>query len=861
MRGLEVTVTVGLFALTMSCDSCAPQRKSTADANVADSNAEGRLKSSDTSIDGTRGDSPIYRQDVPADAAIQDGSDASIAVPMDTGTTVDSGSQPVIVDAPIAPSTDTAYDDVAALDSSIEPPTIADAPIHVDAAVDARGNEAADAPNAPICQFTENKCYTISNRATKKVLDIVTQSPGSSDPLKQNDANGSTSQQWCLAQMDSGLYAVLNRQSRKCLGASVDSNGAPIEQAPCTCDNHQLWVLTASEEGSFCILNKATHRGMDVPDGNVDAGVSVQQYTVGGLGGPNQQWTLQPIGDAQPPIATPVSPFPNPSTPNMLVTRSRDIRNATTGSIVRLRGVNLGGWMMMEDFFCPYKNTGGPNGKNDEYSMRHKLTERFGQSQMQSLIDIWLDNWIKESDLDNIKNMGMNVVRVGFYWKYFLDDQYRWKTEPFGKLDWLLEECRKRDIYIILGLHGAPGCQNMADHCGQRDLNLLLKPEQGRAYRDKTVMIWERIAQEYAGKATIVGYDLLNEPEGYQDDQGVADIALQWDFYDRLLKAVRAIDREHMVFLGATWDWEALPHPALYDWNNVVYEFHYYNWPETSYYEPDNQKFYDGKIADHDRHRSLELPVLVGEMNGSVGAQPSDGNRWWVYAKEQYDLHGFNWTLWTYKAWHNPTWGLFNKNTDPAADISTDSYERIRALWANVATDSPNTELIRVFQPSYNPPPAQTPVCFRTFETSVDNKWLWPDSSGWTIQGSLSHGGAKALKFDASTDGNNSGFGIGPESSGWVFDLDPSNVLDRLTFWVYDEKGNNVRIKVQDTKSSTTGDIWTWDAKAKEWTPISLSFGFLSEYIDLHQMHTIEIGEYWAGTYYFDEFCATNGWP
>ncbi|MFQ7172940.1 MAG: cellulase family glycosylhydrolase [Thomasclavelia ramosa] len=52
----------------------------------------------------------------------------------------------------------------------------------------------------------------------------------------------------------------------------------------------------------------------------------------------------------------------------------------------------------------------------------------------------------------------------------------------------------------------------------------------------KTIKLWEAIAARYNGNEWVAGYDLLNEPGGALGTE-------QFEVYDRIYKAVRAIDQ------------------------------------------------------------------------------------------------------------------------------------------------------------------------------------------------------------------------------------------------------------------------------------------------------------------------------
>jgi len=94
---------------------------------------------------------------------------------------------------------------------------------------------------------------------------------------------------------------------------------------------------------------------------------------------------------------------------------------------------------------------------DDDFSVRSTLNFRFGEDAADKLWDSYQEAWIQESDFDNIKGMGMNMVRIPIYWKELMHDNGTMKAEAFKQLDWAVQLCTKKRIYIILDLHGAPG--------------------------------------------------------------------------------------------------------------------------------------------------------------------------------------------------------------------------------------------------------------------------------------------------------------------------------------------------------------------------------------------------------------------
>lgn len=84
---------------------------------------------------------------------------------------------------------------------------------------------------------------------------------------------------------------------------------------------------------------------------------------------------------------------------DFLKTDAPGIRNKHgKGSIVTLHGINLGGWLLMESWMTPMGD-----GIVDDIQLRDVLSNRFGQLEMEKLIDVYQSSWIRTNDLDNIQ--------------------------------------------------------------------------------------------------------------------------------------------------------------------------------------------------------------------------------------------------------------------------------------------------------------------------------------------------------------------------------------------------------------------------------------------------------------------------
>ncbi|MGN1443879.1 MAG: glycoside hydrolase family 5 protein [Acutalibacteraceae bacterium] len=354
---------------------------------------------------------------------------------------------------------------------------------------------------------------------------------------------------------------------------------------------------------------------------------------------------------------------------DFLTTKGTKIVNAE-GKQVTLKGVNLGSWLIIEDWLSPYEEA------TDNLNIFDTLTERFGEEKAYELMNIYQDNWITEYDLDEIKSMGFNCVRVPFWFRNFyyddngrkiLDEDGNW---DFSRLDWVVSECKERELYVILDMHGAVGYQSDALHNGkQGGCGLFDKTEQGERYRELTDELWTAIADRFKGEPTVAMYDLLNEPMCDVKCTEVKRRINNESIYTRLYDTVRAADPDHIITMECIWTAAALPHSFVKGWKNVVYQLHFYN---------NNNAIFNFFVL-MSRLYQFNVPLIMGEFYPL-------GTTTWNNCFKTMNTLNVNWMLWTYKAaghgmWESD-WALRgSKDGFERAKLQTDSYEEIARKW------------------------------------------------------------------------------------------------------------------------------------------------------------------------------------
>ena len=393
-------------------------------------------------------------------------------------------------------------------------------------------------------------------------------------------------------------------------------------------------------------------------------------------------------------------------------TSTWDIVN-TRGERVWLRGVNAGGWLVMEPWMSNLSvNSGGafPNTRNDHLSMLSILRHRFGRETRDELINWFQDNYWTEQDFDNIVTMGMNVVRLPFTYMNFVHvdtgeaDFHQMRANAFERIDWFLEQAGRRGLYVIPTMHGAFGSQNGMDHSGEINdgWQLYNNPENRR----KTLELWGHIARRYARQGAIgtdptaatrsrandrpdlahviAWFNSLNEP-GVKA-RVFPQNGAEWVFLNDAYIEIRRWT-DHIISQNICWDAGHAPRPGHYNWRNVVYQYHYYCWGDCISNAEQQINFVNSKVQDI-RHHNHGVPTFVGEFT-FFGM-----DRGWEHGLRTFNEQGWHWTKWTYKVKSNyGSWGIFHHNSNVDVNPRTHSVQEIRDRWgpANVGSRPNNT--------------------------------------------------------------------------------------------------------------------------------------------------------------------------
>ncbi len=332
---------------------------------------------------------------------------------------------------------------------------------------------------------------------------------------------------------------------------------------------------------------------------------------------------------------------------------------------VRLRGVNLGGWLMMEGYILHSLN-------RPVCILKNRLKKALGPRPARELEAAFHANFITEDDFRKISGLGWNCVRVPFHHALIEHEPYRYDAQGVAWLDRVIAWAQQFRLWVILDLHAACGSQNHDWHSDSRGkAGLWSQPSCLR----RTRALWAFLADRYREEPAVAGYDILNEAV-------VADSRRLSGLYRDIIREIRQADPRHIIFAeGNSWATDLSCLDAVDD-AQLVYSVHAYepldftfNFVPCLRYPVKGRTGLFAKASLRrllSRHRdfakSRQRPLFVGEF----GVNYRDGlygeARWLDDILDIFYEFDFHWTYWTYKAVKNSAFpdGMFSYYGNPA---------------------------------------------------------------------------------------------------------------------------------------------------------------------------------------------------
>jgi endoglucanase len=320
--------------------------------------------------------------------------------------------------------------------------------------------------------------------------------------------------------------------------------------------------------------------------------------------------------------------FAAPAGADMMVRTEGKKFIAPDGSVLQIKGISLGNWLMPEGYMFKFEVAKSPR---QIYGAFERLLDR---ERAKSFWEQFRDTYITRDDIRFIKSVGFNTVRIPLHYRLFMDEQGEIAGDGWMLLDRVMDWVRDEGLLAIVDLHAAPGGQTGINHDDGPGYPLMFYVPRDRQL---TVKLWRAIARRYAGNPAILGYDILNEPIAPYHDVAVLNPKLE-PFYKEVTAAIREVDPGRVVILAAG-QWSSsfdMFGPPFAD--NLAYTYHSF-WAST-------------KRDAIQRHLNFanryDVPLFLGETGELT-------DEWNARFRKLQEEHGIGWAFWTYKNLDTPS--------------------------------------------------------------------------------------------------------------------------------------------------------------------------------------------------------------
>lgn len=259
---------------------------------------------------------------------------------------------------------------------------------------------------------------------------------------------------------------------------------------------------------------------------------------------------------------------------------------------------------------------------------------------------------LEEEFFTIIKEGGFDSIRVPIRWSAHAQEEPPYTVDEvfFERIDWVLEQAQKNDLYVVINMHHYDGLM-----------------ETPRLHRERFVAIWQQIARRYRDQPDSVLFEFMNEPNG------MLSATNDWNaLAAETLREVRKTNPNRTVVIGPG-EWNNLASlPVLQlpeEDRNIIVTFHDYSpfqfthqgaewadgseawlgttWEGTEAQQTAVQADMDKALAWGNTHRR---PIYMGEFGAYSRADTESRQRWTSYMARQAEQRGISWAYWEFGA-------------------------------------------------------------------------------------------------------------------------------------------------------------------------------------------------------------------
>ncbi|KAI3912082.1 hypothetical protein MKW92_002878, partial [Papaver armeniacum] len=303
--------------------------------------------------------------------------------------------------------------------------------------------------------------------------------------------------------------------------------------------------------------------------------------------------------------------------------------------------------------------------KHGDMQGEYQLSNGHGRENATKVLTDHRNSYITREDFQYLSKHDINTVRIPVGWWITKDPN---PPAPYvggslAALDNAFKWAKEFDIKCIINLHAAPGSQNGKDHSSSRD-DIIDWTKSDNI--QKTLEVIEFLATKYGNDTSLLGIDLLNNPD-------VSFDALQ-KYYKDGYNIIRKHSSKAYVIMCQLISGDRDP-TDLYRANtgksNVVLDLHYYNLGST---------FENMTVQENINYLYSTRKTQMNSLNSSDGPLLFIGEysqrEYQEYGSAQLDVYGsasFGWAYWTLKSvkdhW-SLKWNIDNNYLQLAAPIT-----------------------------------------------------------------------------------------------------------------------------------------------------------------------------------------------
>lgn len=195
------------------------------------------------------------------------------------------------------------------------------------------------------------------------------------------------------------------------------------------------------------------------------------------------------------------------------------------------RGVNLGGWLLLEPGpSAALFQEHGPS-LSCEWDLLLAMRQKLGAEAASAALRAHRESFVTEEDIRRIAGLGLNAVRIPLgYWVVSGPAEGDIFMGPcLEYVDRALAWCKVHGLQVLLDLHGAPGGESGEKPCGRERRDWHWKEWRF----DDSVAVLRRLAARYKGHPCVTGIAVCNEPSERVPAEALCH------FYDRAVAAIR----------------------------------------------------------------------------------------------------------------------------------------------------------------------------------------------------------------------------------------------------------------------------------------------------------------------------------